>query len=98
MSGQFLTVRFLRLPAAVKGPRTRWVIELSFYGKGHNRASLTARCLDNGKSVQLLDGRAALTERDAACGFRVQIGTIECRIVSAAVAQGVAEFVANSPS
>lgn len=93
MSGKYLTVRMLKLPAEIRGPRTRWRIALHFYGKNSGKASLLATCLTHGHTVVFEDGRANVTEGTARCGFSVQIGTLKCRIMSAAVAQGVAEFV-----
>src|SRR4051812_11716776 len=83
----------LQLPAVVRGPRTRWRIALEYYGKNGARAELLATCLTNGKSLRLYDGRHALTEGKARTGFDVPIGTVRCRLMAAAVAQGVAAFV-----
>lgn len=94
MSGRFLTVRFLTLPVGVTGPKTRWFVGIEYHGKGGGKAALTARCITNGKSVVLYDGgRATVTEQAGLRGFSVRIGTIQSKLVAAAVAQGVAEFV-----
>ena len=93
MSGKYLTVRMLKLPAHVLGPRTRWRIALEYYGKNGCRAALVATCLTNGKELILHDGREREAAGAPARGFLVAIGTVHCRLMAAAVAQGVAAFV-----
>ena len=85
-------MRMLKLPAFVVGPRTRWRIALEYYGKNGCRAALIATCLTNGKELVLADGRERVTPGAASNGFLVKIGTVKCRPMAAAVAQGVAEF------
>jgi hypothetical protein len=82
----------LRLPALVQGPRTRWRVELEYYDKNDRRCALVATCLTNGKTLILVDSRERVTPGMARNGFLVEIGTVKCRLMAAAVAQGVAEF------
>jgi hypothetical protein len=94
MEGDWITARLTKpLPQNVVGPRTRWIVRLEHYGKGSSKADLVANCLTNGKSVILLSGRAAYVEGTARNGFRVRLSSIQCKIVSALVASGAAEFV-----
>jgi hypothetical protein len=82
----------LKVPAVVLGPRTRWRIALEYYGKNYSHAALVATCLTNGRTLTLVDGRERVTPGMARNGFLVEAGTVKCRLMAAAVAQGVAEF------
>lgn len=94
MADEFLNFRLIkRLPVTVVGPSTRWFVSLEYYGKNGCRASLMARCLSNGNSVVLADGRESWVSHLPYKGVLVKQGTVQAKIAAAMVAQGNAEFI-----
>lgn len=82
------------LPVSVVGPKTRWVVMYELSGKGGKHAAVRARCLTNGKSVMLLEGRENFVSNAVrAGGLMATEGTIACKILLAMAAQGTADVV-----
>lgn len=90
----FLNIRLLKpLPIHFSGPQTKWRLELHYYGKGHNKASIIAICLGTGHAVLFHGGgRTATTESDLLHGIPIPIGTTQAKLATALVYWGHAEF------
>ncbi len=91
---QFLAFRITgKLPANVVGPKTRWIVFLDRFGKNGCKAAVIARCLTNGNSVTLLEGRENYVTNAVRSRIDAKIGTIQCKLLTAMSVQGHAEIV-----
>lgn len=82
------------LPIEIDGGRTRWRIELVFGGKNDKVGMFIARCLTNGNSITILEGRARYMEGAVMRPISAPSGTtLLSQIFSKLVRLGFAEVV-----